>query len=152
MARAVTASFEQLILEVEFAPGSGTYSSICGLLDVSIERTASVETDEVPDCDNEALPLAVQRSVRSQEVKASGSGVWALGSHNKMLDWWYSGATLNVRLRNAKAAASGVAGDTMIESGPALLSSLKNSRTKGKKVTAEVAIEFDGLPVRTPHA
>lgn len=80
----------------------------------------------------------------------SGTGVWALQSHENMTDWWYGGATLNVRLRNAKVTADGASTDTEIESGPALLTALNNTRTKGQKVSAEIEIQFDGVPTRTP--
>lgn len=152
MTRATTAKFEELILEVEFTPGSGTYTPVCGLIDVTINRTSNIDTSEVPDCDDESLPLAIERQVRSQEVTVSGSGVWALQSHEKMMDWWYAGTTLLSRVRNSKAQTAGVAGDTMIESGPAILASLNNSRTKGQKVQAELEIQFDGVPTRTAHA
>lgn len=148
MARAVTQKYEEMVLEVEFTPLSGTYASICGLIDVTINRTSNVDTAEVPDCDDESLPLAVERQVRSQEVMVSGSGVWALGSHEKMMDWFYAGSTLNCRVRNVKANDAGVTGDTISETGPALLVSLNNARTKGQKVTAEIEIQFDGVPTR----
>jgi len=148
MARAVTQRYEEMVLEVEFTPLSGTYASICGLIDVTINRTSNVDTAEVPDCDDESLPLAVERQVRSQEVMVSGSGVWALGSHEKMMDWFYAGSTLNCRVRNVKANDAGVTGDTISETGPALLVSLNNARTKGQKVTAEIEIQFDGVPTR----
>lgn len=148
MARAVTQRYEEMVLEVEFTPLSGTYASICGLIDVTINRTSNVDTAEVPDCDDESLPLAVERQVRSQEVMVSGSGVWALGSHEKMMDWFYAGSTLNCRVRNVKANDAGVVGDTISETGPALLVSLNNARTKGQKVTAEIEIQFDGVPTR----
>lgn len=151
MARAMTAKFEELILEVEWTPGSGTYTSVCGMIDVTINRSSNIDTAEVPDCDDESLPLAVERQVRSQEVTASATGVWALQSHEKVLDWWYAGTTLNCRLRNAKAQASGAAGDTTIESGAAILASVQNGRQKGAKVTAEIEIQFDGVPSRTVH-
>jgi hypothetical protein len=151
MARAVTAKYEQFILEVEFNPtgAPGTYTNICGLTDVTINRQSQIDTTEVPDCDDESLPLAIERAVRSQEVMVSATGVWSLGAHEKMLDWWYGGATLNARIRNAKAVADGVTGDTTHETGPAILVSISNSRTKGQKVTAEVEIQFDGVPTRT---
>ncbi len=152
MTRATTAKFEEMVLEVEFTPLSGTYTAVCGLIDVTISRKSNVDTAEVPDCDDESLPLAVERQVRSQEVTVSGSGVWALQSHEKMMDWWYGGATLNCRIRNTKAQVSGVTGDTTIEQGPALLVSLTNARQKGQKMTAEVDIQFDGVPARTAHA
>ncbi len=152
MARAVTAKYEEFILEVEFTAGSGTYTNICGLTDVTINRSSQIDTTEVPDCDDESLPLAIERAVRSQEVMVSATGVWSLGAHEKMLDWWYSGATLNARLRNAKAVTDGTTGDTTHETAPAILVTMSNGRTKGQKVTAEVEIQFDGVPTRTARA
>lgn len=150
MTRAVTAKYEELVVEVEFTPESGTYVAVCGIMDATVNRNSNIDTSEVPDCDDESLPLEVQREVRSQEVTISGSGVWALSSHENMLDWWYSAATLNARVRNAKASADGSVGDTYLEAGAALLSQLNNGRTKGQKVSAEIQVEFDGLPTRTP--
>lgn len=150
MAKAETAKYQHLILEVEFDPvgDAGNYSIICGMIDVSVTRTSNIDTTEVPDCTDESLPLSVERSVRSQEVSASGTGVWALSSNSKISDWWYSGATLLARLRNAKVEADGVTGDIITETGPAILVSLNNSRTKGQKVTAEIELQWDGVPVR----
>lgn len=151
MTVANTAKFEQMVLEVEFDPvgASGTYTTICGLIDVNISRTANLDTVEIPDCDDESLPLSVEKSVRSIEVTISGSGVWALQSHEAMMDWFYSSTTLNARLRNAKVVAAGATGDTTIESGPALLTNLSNSRQKGQKMAAEIELVFDGTPTRT---
>lgn len=152
MARATTMRYEQMILEVETTPASGTYAALCGLTDVTINRTSNVDTTEIPDCDDESLPLAIERAVRSQEVTVSATGVWALQSHETIMDWWYGGSTLNIRLRNAKVEADGATGDTEAEAGPAILVSLNNSRTKGQKVTAELEINFDGVPTRTAKA
>jgi hypothetical protein len=144
MAVAVTEKYEELVLEIETTT-PGTYSKICGLTDVEISRTANVDTVEIPDCDDESLPHSIERQVRSIEVTISASGVWAQQSWGMMNDWFYSSATKNIRLRNTKAAV----GDTEVEAGPALLTNLSNSRTKGQKVTASVEIQFDGTPTRT---
>lgn len=145
MATAVTAKFEELILEVEFVASSGTYTAVCGLIDVTVNRTSNIDTAEIPDCDDESAPLSIERQVRSQEVTIDGTGVWAQSSHGSMMDWWYDGATRNVRVRNTKAST----GDTQIEAGPAILATLSNARTKGQRVSAEISIQFDGLPTRT---
>lgn len=150
MTRATTAKYEELILEVDFTDGSPvTYAAICGLIDVTVNRVSNVDESEIPDCDDESLPLSIERQVRSQTVTVSASGVWSLQSHENMMDWWYSGSTLAVQIRNAKVVADGTLGDTTIEAGRALLTSLNNSRTKGQKVTAEIEIQFDGVPTRT---
>tara|TARA_R100000655_G_scaffold48246_1_gene85637 strand:+ start:1207 stop:1665 length:459 start_codon:yes stop_codon:yes gene_type:complete len=150
MAAPQTAKYEELVLEVEFTAESGTYVAMCGLTDVSINRTSNIDETEVPgDCNDESVPLSIEIAVRSQTVSASGSGVWALSSHENMMDWWYSGATKVARLRNLKATNDGVTGDTTVESGPAILATLNNSRTKGQKVSSEIEIRFDGVPTRT---
>lgn len=148
MAKATTQKFAEMILEVEFDPvgAAGTYVAICGMIDVSISRTAQVDTAEVPDCADESLPLSVEKEVRSIDVSVSSSGVWALESNKKMLDWFYSSAPLNARLRNKKVEDDGATGDPYQETGPALLSQLNNSRTKGQKVTGEIELQFDGTP------
>ncbi|MGB0855030.1 MAG: phage tail tube protein [Pikeienuella sp.] len=148
MANAITEKFEELVLQIEDPDNAGTYLNLCGLIDVEIARSASVDTAEVPDCDDESLPLSVEKQVRSVEVSISASGVWAQTSWGLMSDWFYSSSTQNIRLQNAKAAS----GDTEFEAGPALLVNLSNSRTKGQKVTATLEIQFDGTPARTAKA
>lgn len=145
MATAVTEKYEEMILEVEVTADSGTYTPICGLIDVTISRTANVDTAEVPDCDDESLPLSLEKQVRSVEVTISGTGVWARSSQSVLKEWFYSSATKNIRLRDTAAAS----GDVGTESGAALLTTLTNTRTKGQKVSAEIEIQFDGTPTRT---
>jgi hypothetical protein len=102
-------------------------------------------TTEVPDCDDESLPAALERAVQSSEVTIAASGSWAAQSHEMMMDWWYSAQPKAIRVQNVKAAT----GDTEFESGTAYLTSLNNVATRGQKVTADMTIEFDGLPTRT---
>lgn len=143
-----TAAFHHMVVEIE-TETPGTYAKICGLTSRGINRQHNMNTSEVPqDCDDESLPAAVERSVQSSEVTISGSGVWAAQSHEQMLDWWYSGATKKVRVNHVNAAV----GDTEYETGDAYLVSISNQAEKGPKVTAEISIEFDGLPTRTPKA
>lgn len=146
MALATAERFEELIIDVEFTPESGVYTPICGMIDATITRTANIDSAEVPDCEDESKPLALQKEVRSIEVGASGTGVWAQSSAGKLLNWFYSGQPLNVRLRNTKAAV----GEIEVESGPALLASIANTRTKGQRVSAEIELTFsDGIPTTT---
>ncbi|MCV0396963.1 MAG: phage tail protein [Rhizobiaceae bacterium] len=152
MTKPATAKFEEMVLEVEFDPvgAAGTFSSICGLIDVTINRTSNIDTSEVPgSCDDESLPLSIERQVRSQEVTASGTGVWARQSHQKMLAWWRTGATLNARLRNKNVEDNGEEDDIYEETGPAILANLNNGRTKGQKVSSEIEIQWDGVPATT---
>lgn len=145
MARATTENFSQMVIEVEWVASSGVYSRWCGLTSRGVNRQSNMSTSEVPDCDDETLPAAVERAVQSQEVTISGSGVWAAESNGKALDWWYSGATKNVRIQNVNAQS----GDTEFETGAAYLVQVSNQAERGQKVTADISIEFDGLPTRT---
>ncbi len=145
MARAETESFSEMSLELETAPGSGSYTRICGLIDINVNFAAQVDTTEVPDCDDESLPLEIEREVRSVEMTVSATGVWAQQNHGTMRAWMKSGTTRNVRLRHANAAA----GDPEYETGPALLTSMSEGRMKGKKVTREIELVFDGMPTET---
>lgn len=145
MARATTANFDKMVVEVEWTASSGVYAKWCGLTSRGINRQHNMSTNEVPDCDDESLPAEVQRAVQSSEVTISGTGVWASESHGKAMDWWYGGGTKSVRVQHVNAAS----GDTEYETGNAYLTQLNNNVERGGKVTADISIEFDGLPART---
>jgi len=150
MATATTASYDKLVLEVEFDPvgSAGTYTTICGVMGVTITRTSNIETSEVPDCSDDTKPFEVKREVRSIEVTASGTGVWARESHENLMSWFYGGGTLNARLRNADVESNGASGAIYAEQGPAVLASLNNERSKGQQVTAEIELQFARTPSR----
>lgn len=145
MVRAVTENFHEMVLEVETTPGSGVFVKICGINSRTVNRTSNMSTSEIPDCNDESLPSAVERAVQSQEVIIPATGIWAAQSHGMMMDWWYSGATKNIRVGHLKADP----GDTEYETGPAYLVNLNNVAERGTKVSAEFEIQFDGLPIRT---
>lgn len=144
MAEATTAKFEQLTLELETAT-VGTFATVAGLLDITITRTANVDTTETPDATDESQPLYIDKEVRSLDVKVDCTGVWAQESNAEIMNWFYSGVTKNIKVSNLAA----LTGDPSVESGPALLVSVKNQRSKGKKVTADLSIEFTGRPTVT---
>lgn len=149
MAKPITEKFEQMTLEVATDEAGTTWTKICGLVGVTITRSATFDTSEVPaDCDDESLPLDQERALRSLQVSVSADGVWAQQSHEMMLDWYYGGQSKLIRIGNQNAAV----GDTQYERGPAVMTTLTNQRTKGQKVTASIALEFDGTPTRLPRA
>lgn len=148
MAKATTANFHQMVLEVEVTAGSGVYSKLCGLTSRGINRQSNMQTTEVPDCDDESLPAVQERAVQSQEATISASGVWAAESHGTILGWWRSGATKSVRIHHVNATS----GTPEYETGDAYLVSINNQAERGNKVTAELSIEFDGVPTVTNKA
>ncbi len=148
MTRAITSNFHEMVLEVETTAGSGIYAKVCGLTSRSINRQHNMQTSEVPDCDDESLPSAVERAVQSSEVTVQAQGVWASQSHEMLQQWWRSGQTKNIRIGHMKAAS----GDIQYESGPAYLVELNNTAERGQKVTGELSIQFDGIPTTTDAA
>lgn len=141
----ITAEFQHLVVEIE-TDTPGTFSKICGITQRGINRQHNMQTTEVPaDCEDESLPAVVERAVQSSEVTISGTGVWASQSHQLMLDWWYSGGKKTIRVQHVNAAV----GETEYETGAAILVNLNNAVEKGQKVSAEIEIQFDGLPERT---
>ena len=145
MTAAVTQKFEEMVLQVEDPDTPGTWLRICGMRGVSVTRTASIESSEIPDCDDESVPDSIEKDVRAIDVSASGTGVWAQSSHQLLMDWFYSASARNVRLQNVRAST----GATEFETGPAFLADLSNERTKGQKVSASIEIQFNGTPTRT---
>lgn len=141
MTRAVTERYDEMTLRVE-TDTPGTFATICGLMDVKITRVLNVGVTEVPDCDDESIPSSEEIDAMSISVSVDASGVWARDSASMMLEWFYSASMKKIRLVNSKAAV----GDLDFEAGDALLVGLDHSRTKGKKVSAEVKLRFDGVP------
>ena len=147
MAEPVTQSYEQMVLEVDFADTQPdpVWSRICGIQSVTITRRANTVTTEVPDCDDEALPNATHRRVTSIEVSVSGEGVWAQSANGKLAAWFYAGAAIPVRIGNLNAAV----GDVEYETGRAVLTSFPNSRPADKGlVRASLELQFDGTPAQ----
>lgn len=148
MATATTEKFEELVLE-HSSDGGTTWAILCGLTDVTINRTANVDTAEVPDCTDESLPFSLERAVRSIEVSVTAQGVWAQESWGTLSDWYYSSAADDIRIGNLNAAT----GDTEYETGTAILTNLSQNRTKGQKVQyGNIEMLFDGTPTRTAKA
>lgn len=143
-----TAEFQHLVVEIE-TDVEGAFSKICGITQRGINRQHNMQTTEVPgDCEDESVPSDVERAIQSSEVSITGTGVWAAQSHQLMNDWWYNRVKKTIRIKHANAAV----GDTEYETGEAYLVSLNNAVEKGQKVTAEIDIQFDGLPTRTAKA
>lgn len=149
MARAVTSAFHKTTLAVEFDPtgAAGTYSTVCGITQWSLNETTQLDETEVPDCNDLSLPMEIQKAVRSRGATASCSGVWALSSHQAIQDWKDSGQTLKVRVTFVVVNDSGAATDTLTLTGDAYLTNLVITNTYGQKMTVSFDLEFDGVPV-----
>ncbi len=152
MGIANTADYDELVLEVEFTPESGVFTKVCGLTDISINRSKSVQTQEVPDCGSDSLAFHIRRLTTSKDVTISGTGVWALDNHQDVFDWYNDDTTKLVRVTNTKAESEGAAGVVFAETIPMKMLSLKNDRKKGVVVSAEVEFGKDGAESLTAVA
>lgn len=142
-----TERFEQMVLET--SENGTTWTKVCGLVGVTINRSAQFDTSEVPaDCLDESLPLRTERSVRTVDVTVSADGVFAQQSHKTLSDWFYGGTTKQIRLGHLAT----LTGDPEYERGAAFLTSFNNARQKGQKVTATIELAFDGTPTRVDKA
>lgn len=146
MALPTTQKFEELVLET--SDDGITWARICGMIDVTVSRSNSVDEDEILDCDDESLPMATIAATRAFTMTVSGTGKWAQSSHEMLLDWVYGGAARRTRIGNLGAAT----GDTEYEAGMAILTSLGNERRKGVAVTADIELRFTGAITRTNAA
>lgn len=150
MAKPITARFEDLIIEVnKGTEASPQWGKICGMRDYTFTRSANVTDTQVPaDCDDESLPLAIEREVQSLNFTLSGTGVWALREHGFMQDWLYASERRQIRVINVVARDRGDLGTPYAETGYAFLTSLPDGRNKGEKVTRQIELQFDGTPER----
>lgn len=151
MSEPILADFADLVLEVEFTPGSGSYAKICAMEGITINRSKQIDSNEVPaDCDDDTLPYKTRNNTRSRSYSISGTGFWAQSSHGKMLDWFNGNPAekLNIRITHAKAAV----GDPELESGLAILSELNNERSKGPQISANISLVIDGDLTTTDKA
>lgn len=147
MVKATTGKFSSLKVEIS-TDGGTVWISPCGLIDFKVNREAQVDEAEVPDCDDDDLPLYKEREVRAVDMSVSGTGVWSRESHQLMLDWFKNGTKYDCRIGYLNAAP----GDTQYERGFAMLTTWNHERQKGKKILAELSLTFDGYPTATTAA
>ena len=81
----------------------------------------------------------------STDWSCSASGVWARESHERLWQWYNTGAIVNVRFIYTAAAV----GDVEFITGPAILRSLTHAREKGSRVSAELQLIKAGAVTTT---
>lgn len=136
----ITASFDELLIEVGNGANPEVFTKKCGLTQKSTSITAATASSEVPDCDDESLPSTVLNSVKSVSEEITGSGILPATDYAYWRAWALSGAQKNVRLTIAKPQANG--GGYWIT--PYVLSSFKNAVSKGEEVTVDITLSSAG--------
>lgn len=146
----ITEEYQQLV--VEFSEDDGTtWARNCVLMGVEISRTtATSESEVVADCDDESKPNEMSVRAQSLSVSVSGTGNWTQVGYNKFLAKIYAGDSvpLLARIGNLNAAV----GHIEYESGPIVITSLGQARTKGQVVSASLEFRFNGVPALTMKA
>lgn len=145
MALPTTADFDDLY--VETSEDGTTWTKICGLVDFSVDYQTETDTDELPDCADESLPLTKVENVRSIGLVVQGTGKWSAEAHETLLQWWYQGLKKQCRVGYNTATS----GDVEFVSGTATLA-MQDSRTKGQTASRNLTITFAGAFTLTDKA
>lgn len=150
MAAPVHEEYEELV--VEFSTDSGTtWARNCVIMGAEISRTTNTSTVEtVTDCEDESLPNTVATRAQSLTVAVSGTGNWTKGGYNEFLTKFYAGDSTEMLARIGNLAAD--TGDIEYETGPIVITSLGQARTKGSVVTASIEFTFATTPTTSVKA
>lgn len=133
-------------LVFEFSTDAGTtWARNCVIMNCEVTRQTNVaEVETVQDCNNEALPNKINRRAQSISVSFSGTGNWTQGGYNTFLEKFYAGDDEPMLARIGNLAA--LVGDIEYETGPIIVTSLGQARTKGQVVTASIEVSFAETP------
>ncbi|MBB1247457.1 phage tail tube protein [Rhizobium sp. G21] len=102
---------EKLIVQVRATESGTEFSRICLInTDRSIEFSADVKEDSIPDCDHPEDPSWKTRTVDTLAADISGSGKWPSSQIEFFYDWFASGEAKQIRFQqNAGSAPAGQA-------------------------------------------
>lgn len=147
MTAPVHQEYEELVLEFSDDDGT-TWARNCVIMGCEITRTSNTSTVEtVANCDDESLPNNVDERVQSLKVVVSGTGNWTQTGYDKFLAKFYAGDSTKMLARVGNLAAT--TGQIKYETGPIIIASLGESRTKGQVVSASITINFKTTPTLT---
>lgn len=147
MTAPVHEEYDELVLEFSEDDGT-TWARNCVIMGCEVTRTSNTSTVEtVSDCDDESKPNNVDERVQSLKVVATGTGNWTQSGYDKFLAKFYAGDSKTMLARIGNLAAT--TGQVKYETGPIIIASLGQSRTKGQVVTASITINFAKTPTLT---
>ena len=147
MAAPIHEEYEELVFEFS-TNGGTTWARNCVIMNADVTRqTTTSEVETVRDCDNESLPNDVSMRVQNIRVSFSGTGNWTQGGYNTFLEKFYAGDSEEMLARIGNLNAD--VGEIEYETGPIVITSLGQARTKGSVVTASVEIAFATTPSTT---
>jgi len=107
MATQSTLKFGDIALQIETAPGSGLYETVCGFTSIDHQFNVSTQTEDLPDCDDpDAVGFESPAKVSVGE-SVSFQGFVDPTNSDLMRDWVYEEDDINIRLVYNKAPKVG---------------------------------------------
>jgi len=140
MAQPTTIRHGKFKIYVEDPNSAGTYIAPCAFTEKALTLAGSPVEDVIPDCDNPDAPAWVGRSIGSLSASVSASGLWAAEAYETWRTLFLAGEPFNVRVEFDETGANGGG----YYAGAAVLTSLGNSSSQGKRVEASVELASDG--------
>lgn len=147
MTAPTTMRYSEFLLELEVLGSPGTYMRPCGMTSRSFDRTFATVDSEVPgDCDNEDVPMVIERGVKSSDWSVDCSLTIDVDDQP---DWEARlGTETNVRISRLKASSEigGGGGTTRMGfTGSAIITKFTITGEFGSKaVTASATITGAG--------
>lgn len=104
MAGPSTFQGEELLVQISDGASPEVYSHRCMInTNRSFSRSAQTTQEVVPDCTDPSLPGWVETEVDGLSATISGEGMIDLGSQEFFDEWFESGASKNVKVKQNKA-------------------------------------------------
>lgn len=139
---------EKLIVQVRATESGTEFTRICLInTDRSIEFSADVKEDSIPDCDHPEDPSWKTRTVDTLAADISGSGKWPSSQIEFFYDWFASGEAKQIRFQ--QNAGSAPAGQGFFY-GAYKLTRLNIAGTTKEYATGEITLQSDGAVLWSP--
>lgn len=146
MAEPTTITGDQILIQIETVPDSGTFAHPCLInADRGFSRSANVISEVVPNCSDQNAPAWTSTEVDGLSASISGAGMLDLTSVPEFDDWYESGTN-----RNVKVKLGGVGGRTY--TGAYKLSQFDVTGSRKTRATASISLVSDGVVASATNA
>lgn len=149
MAAVKTLNGEQLLVQIEWTPASGTFAHDCLInTERGIQFSADMQEFTIPDCVTPEDPAWKVTEKDGLSATVSGAGMLHTSSVEAFFNWFKSKDTLNCRVKVNVAGADGGG----YWAGAFHLSAFSITGTRKEKATAEVSLTSSGAITWTDNA
>lgn len=138
-----TVKYSEFFVEIEDPTAVGTYIKPCGITSRSFKRTFNTSESNVPDCDDEDLPMEIQRGVLSADWSIDGSFTVDSDDFKTWEDCL--GVEINIRISRPKGNGESGHGTFMGYTAAAIITNFEQTGEYGSKaITGNVTITGAG--------